>query len=139
MPGAAQVRHHPLMEVFPAGDEATIRRNLLAFIAEMDDRGEAYGYGGDPDGEPSVLWRERGVLFHDEDQHVILVLSGSAAVAGAENSSAQVSRGDGVLWGAGEAWSITVHDEPLYYLSADGPALTSEHFRVLGSASPDRP
>jgi hypothetical protein len=115
--------------VFEAGDEATIRRNLAAFIVEMDDRGEGYGVpSDDPACEPNLLYRDHGVIFGSDDHHVLLILGGTAWVRGADDQADHVGAGSGVLWSAREPWTIEVDEEPLVYLDADGPALRLDHF-----------
>jgi hypothetical protein len=96
---------------------------------EMDERGAGYGVpSDDADCEPNVLYRESGVVFTSDDQHVLLIMRGSARVRGTDGQVEHVGAGSGVFWTAGEPWSIEVEEEPLVYVDADGPELRLDHF-----------
>jgi hypothetical protein len=121
------------MEVFDCGSREVVLQRLRAFVEEMDDAGEAYGYAtGESDDDPIELTADGGIMVRPDSDapHAILLVGGEAEVTGAGGGSRRAQAGQGVLWQPGEDWTLSVYGESVQFFQVESPSLRLDHFAI---------
>lgn len=118
------------MEIVYCGPLASIRRLLVAFEDEMDDRGLPNSVaGGVSLSDPMVLFSD--ALYIELPSvgapHAMLLVDGRAEVIGMEGSWKPIEGCMAVLWGSQEPWSIRPLQTEIELFHIDSIGLEVRH------------